>query len=208
MRALAERETGREQGAFEAGACGHADAPVVEERAVSAARGEQFVAQRVVDDRVDRVAMLDEADRYAKMRDSTQVIVRAVERVDDPGALALAARPAFLGEDRVARKRTAQFAYDFRFRLPVDFGNEVHALLLDHGQATESIHVAQHDLAGIARRAYRNIDGWSGHRGSVIGDARLARCGAVRSPPAPSRAGGEGSRSPVAAKPETCQDSV
>jgi hypothetical protein len=29
--------------------------------------------------------------------------------------------------------------------------------------------VAQHDLAGIARRAYRNIDGWSGHRGSVVG---------------------------------------
>jgi hypothetical protein len=47
--------------------------------------------------------------------------------------------------------------------------------------------VAQHDLAGIARRAYRNIDGWSGHRGSVIGDARLARRGAK---PAGTVAGG------------------
>src|SRR5690349_535947 len=98
MLALAIRKAGADQRALQRLALAHADAAVVEERAVALAGGENFVAQRIVDHSVDQIAVIAKTDRHAEVRKTAQVIVRAVERVDDPDLVGLAFLTGFLGE--------------------------------------------------------------------------------------------------------------
>jgi len=59
---VAEREAGREQRLIQAAAAADAQSPVVHLRARAAGRGEEFVADRVVDDRLLRFAAHREGD--------------------------------------------------------------------------------------------------------------------------------------------------
>jgi hypothetical protein len=105
-----------------------ADALVVEHRAAAAAGGEQLVAQRVEDHPVLRLAVLDQGDRHAPVREAVQVVAGAVERVDHEHRIALALRAAFLAQERGIRVGLAQFLDDRFLGLLVDFAGVVHAL--------------------------------------------------------------------------------
>ena len=160
---LAERKAGGDHRAGEVFASGHAQATVIHERAIALARGVQLVAQRVEHHRMHGNALVQQGDGYAKMRNAAQVIVRAVQRVDDPGHRSLAKRTAFFGEDRVVGIGTPQLLDDLRFGELVDFGNEIQMLLFDDMQAVNAVHVAQDDVACSARSTRRDRDSGSGH---------------------------------------------
>lgn len=157
-----------------------ADAPVIQIGAIASTCGEQFVTQRVVDDAMHRLAVFEHADGYAEMRKTAQVVVRAIERVDDPDVLALALGTGFLGEDGVAGKCALQLAYDLGLRSPIHFRSEIHALFLDNGKALDAIHVAQDDLACGTRGAHRHIHGRSGHVGSIGSGLKKSKSSAHR----------------------------
>src|SRR5690606_23786262 len=117
-RPLARRKAGDQQAAGQVLAVADADLLVVEHGAGAAAGGEQLVAQRIEDDAMGRLALLDQRDRDAEVREATQVVGGAVERIDDEGRLrtGLAAAfhvPGLLGEDAVVGESAAQLAYDF-----------------------------------------------------------------------------------------------
>src|SRR3546814_3222771 len=90
----------------------------------------------------------------------SQVGAGAVERIDDPGMAAGAAvallRAAFLAEDGVVGVGPAQLLDDRFLGEAVDLAGVVHALLLDHVQRIELVHVAQQDVAAGARRLDRS----------------------------------------------------
>src|SRR3546814_378164 len=103
--ALARRETGDHDRARKFPAIGDAHAALVDLHAAAAAGGEQLVAKRVEDHRVDRLGAFAQRDRDAPVGEAAQVVAGAVERIDDPGMAAGAAvallRAAFLAEDGV-----------------------------------------------------------------------------------------------------------
>src|SRR5690606_15754103 len=171
--AFARREAGDEHRPGKVLAFGDADAALVERRAAAAAGGEQLVAERIEDDAVDRLAILDQRDRYAPMRPAVQVIAGAVERVDYPGAAARTAatllRAAFLAQDGVLGVGPAQFLDDRFLGQPVDFAGVVHPLLLDDVQRVELVHVPQQHAAAGAGRLDHDVDGGLEHGGTTSG---------------------------------------
>src|SRR5690606_15274210 len=147
--------------------------------AAAAAGGEQLVAERIEDNAVDRLAVLDQRDRYAPMRPAVQVIAGAVERVDYPGAAARTAatflRAAFLAQDGVLGVGPAQFLDDRFLGQPVDFAGVVHPLLLDDVQRVELVHVPQQHAAAGAGRLDHDVDGGLEHGGTTSGTGRGGR---------------------------------
>src|SRR3546814_3094524 len=91
-------------------------AALVDLHAAAAAGGEQLVAKRVEDHRVDRLGAFAQRDRDAPVGEAAQVVAGAVERIDDPGMAAGAAvallRAAFLAEDGVVGVGPAQLLDD------------------------------------------------------------------------------------------------
>src|SRR5690606_14572548 len=88
----AVRKARRDQRLLQRRALADADAAAVELRTLPAARAEDLLAERVVDDAVLKLAALRYRDRHGKHRESVQVVRRAVERIDDPLIFVLAAR--------------------------------------------------------------------------------------------------------------------
>ena len=163
MRALPERKAGGDQRAIEVLAPGHAQAAIVHECAIALARGIQLVAQRVEHHRMYRNTLVEQRDGYAEMRNAAQVIVGAIERVDDPGQRALAGGTAFLAENRVIGIGPPQLLDDLGFGELVDLGDEIQMLLFDDVQTVDAVHVAQDDVACSARGTRRDRDSGSGH---------------------------------------------
>ena len=160
---LARRESGAQDRAGKALAIAHAHAPVVEKGAVALARGEQLVAQRIVDHAVDEVAMIHETDRHREMRKAAQVVVRAVERIDDPDLVGFSGLAGFLAEDGVVGIGATQLLDDLGFGQLVDLADVVVARFFLDVEPFHAIDVAQDDVACGARGAHRDIDGGSGH---------------------------------------------
>lgn len=89
----------------------HPDRRAIAGRPMPARRRVEFAEQRVVDHPDLGPALPHEGDRDAETRDAAQKIGRAVDRVDDPDAVAdLAA--ALLAEEGVAWKRLAEAPAD------------------------------------------------------------------------------------------------
>src|SRR3546814_16813796 len=136
-------------------------AALVDLHAAAAAGGEQLVAKRVEDHRVDRLGAFAQRDRDAPVGEAAQVVAGAVERIDDPGMAAGAAvallRAAFLAEDGVVGVGPAQLLDDRFLGEAVDLAGVVHAPLLDHVPRIALVPVAPHDVAAgrIGRRARR-----------------------------------------------------
>src|SRR5690606_20719606 len=151
---LAGCEAGQDHCADQVLAIGDPDALVIERGAAAATGGEQLVAQRVKNNAVDRVAVFDQCDRYAKMRNTTQIVAGAVQGVDNPGEAGASTlgldQPTFLAKDCVIGGRATELLDDFLFGQLVDFAGEVHAVFLDHVQRVQLVHVAQQDVAGGA----------------------------------------------------------
>jgi hypothetical protein len=76
-------------------------------------------------------------DRDCEHREAVQEVGRAVERVDDPHRVAVAARAALLGEERMAGVVALDDADDLGLRGLVDLGDEVIAAL---GRDLQGLH--------------------------------------------------------------------
>ncbi len=94
-------KSGADEGAFEGALGAHADLLAVELCAVAARGGEELLAHGVVDDGVLEPAAVLDRDRYRERREAVQEIGGAVQRIDDPNVLALAAAAALLAEKRM-----------------------------------------------------------------------------------------------------------
>src|SRR5690606_5561044 len=166
--ALARVEAGGDAGAGQVLAFGHADALLVELGAPAAGGGEQLVAQRIEDHPVQRLGTLAQRDRDAPVGEAAQVVAGAVQRIDDPGVAAAAAAAlllaVFLAQHRVVGVGAAQFLHHRRLGQPVHLAGVVHAVLLDHVQGVEPVHVAQQDVAAGAGRLDHDVDGRLLHR--------------------------------------------
>ena len=96
-------KAGADQRSFEGALGADADLLAVELGAVAARGGEELLAHGIVDHRVLQPPAVLDRDRHREGRKAVQEIRGAVERIDDPDVLALAAAAAFLGEERVVR---------------------------------------------------------------------------------------------------------
>src|SRR5208282_3288216 len=94
-------KAGPDQRSFQRALAADADLLALELRAVAAGSGEEFLAHGIVDDRMLQAAAVLERDRYGEGRETVQEIRRAVERIDDPDELIVAAAAALFGEKRV-----------------------------------------------------------------------------------------------------------
>ena len=145
-----------DQRALQADVRADANALAVELRAFAARGREQFLAHRVVHDRVLHAAATLHADRDCELRKAVQVIRGAVERVDDPHELVVvAALAAFLGEEGVLRIKPTHGLDDVPLRRQVDLGDEVVLALGAHFEAVHPVDAADDDLPG----AQRGFDG-------------------------------------------------
>ena len=84
----------------------------------------------------------------------------AIERIDDPERIVLAARAAFLRENGMIGVRLVDDGDDVAFGGAVDFSDEVVAALRCDLQAVEARHAANDDLARAACRAYGDVEKW------------------------------------------------
>ena len=120
---------------------------------------------------MDRLGAFAQRDRHAPVRKAAQIVAGAVERIDDVGMAAGAAIAllcaAFLAEDGVIGVGAAQFLDDRFLGEAVDLARIVHAVLLDHVQRIQAMHVAQQDVAAGARRLDHDIDSGFLHRGQL-----------------------------------------
>ncbi len=89
-----------------------------------------------------------------------QEIRGAVERIDDPHVLAVAAAAAFLGEKRVLRVAAADGGDDVGLGLAVDVGDEIVAALAVDLQGIEAREAAYDQIAGAAGGAHADIEQW------------------------------------------------
>src|SRR5665213_2732189 len=98
MAALAEWKAGREQRAAKAIALADADAAVVQIRSIPFVGGEKLIAQRIVDDAERWLAVFEQTDRHAEKRKDKQIVISAIERIDDPDIARFAGCTRFLGK--------------------------------------------------------------------------------------------------------------
>ena len=94
-------KAGADQRALQRALGADANLLALELRAVAARCGEEFLAHGIVDDRMLQAAPVLDRDRDRERREAVQEIGRAVERIDDPDVLAVAAAAALLGEKRM-----------------------------------------------------------------------------------------------------------
>jgi hypothetical protein len=87
-----------------------------------------------------------------------QEVGGAVERIDDPERVVLAARAAFLREDGVLGVVPADDVDDLPLGGPVDLADVVVAALRRDGERLEPIEAADDDFAGAARGADCDIE--------------------------------------------------
>ena len=89
-----------------------------------------------------------------------QEVGGAVERIDDPDRVVLAAAAALLGEDRVLGIVLVDDVDDLALGGAIDLADVVVAALGGDLQALEPHQAAHDDLAGAARGAHGNVEQW------------------------------------------------
>jgi len=160
--AVTEREAGADQGVAQLGGLRDTNPAVVHEGAGAAGGGEKIVAVRVVNHRLRELALDLQRDGHAVGRHTVQEIGGAIERIDDPDVIALrvAARGAgsLLGDDAVARVGAEQRIYNRRFRVAVDFADEIARPLAVDGQPVEVTGAVLNDFGGFAGGLDRRIE--------------------------------------------------
>src|SRR6185436_19207737 len=154
----AVRKTRADQRLLQRRALADANAAPVELRALAAARREDLLPQRIVDDAVLELAVARNADRDRELRKAVQIVRRAVEWIDDPLILVVARGAALLGEDCVIGIVIADDLDDRGFGGLVDLRDELVAAFLDDFERLELVHVANHDLSGAPRRSNCDVD--------------------------------------------------
>src|SRR5579862_2896407 len=110
MAALAKRDAGADHRVGERAPRRDSQAPVVNEGAGAFLGPEHLVAQRLIDEPCDDLAVALERDRDRPMRNAVQEIGGAVERIDDPAMMRIAAArgAALFHEEAIAGPRLRQ----------------------------------------------------------------------------------------------------
>src|SRR3984957_1331347 len=157
---FAVRKSGGQQCALQAALLADTDAMVLQVRALAARGGEHFLAHRIVDDADLEFAALLYRDRYREHREAVQEVGGAVERIDDPDGIVVAAAAAFLGQDRVLGIVLVNNVDDVALSGAVDFADVVVATLGGDLQALQPYQAADDHLAGAARGAHGDIEQW------------------------------------------------
>ena len=179
---VAERETGADQSAVQAGPVGDAQAAAVEGRATAPTGGEFFLAQRIVDHRVLHLAFDFQGDGYRVLRQAVDKVGGAVERIDHPQVIGAGAGArllaAFLGENAVLGVGFADGVDDACFRGPVHLGDEVVGRLPVHGQGVVVLRRAADQVAGLAGGSQGNVHLRRVHAIILSGSkSAITRCG-------------------------------
>ena len=153
-------EAGGDERAVERALLGDAHAVVVEVRAAAVRGGKELLTQGIVDDGVLELALVLAGDGDAEDRVSMHEVRRAIERIDDPERIVLAACAAFLGENGMIGIRLVDDGDDLPFGGVIDFSDEVIAALRGDLQAVEARHAANDDFARAACRTYGDVEKW------------------------------------------------
>ena len=106
-----------------------------------------------------RLAVVEQGDRDAEVREAAQEIAGAVERVDHEGVARLADLAAFLAEEGVVGEGALEFLYDLGLGEAVDFAGVILPRLFDHVEAVEAADMAQDDVSGLAGGLDHDGDG-------------------------------------------------
>jgi preprotein translocase subunit SecF len=154
---MAEREAGADQRALEIVLPADTDATAVKLGAGSTRRREEFLVNRVVNHAVLHAATDLHADGYREYREAVQEVRGAVERVDDPDGVRVAARAGFLGEDGVIRIMFVYGLDDFPFGGTIRLADVIVAALHLDLQAVELDEVSHQGVAGAPRGHHGHI---------------------------------------------------
>src|SRR4029077_17929488 len=120
---------GADERAFQGALAADADLLALQLRTVAARSGEKFVPHRTVDDAMLQATLVLKRDGDGESGKPMQKIRGAIERIDDPHELALAAAARFFGQDCVLRIAAVDGGDDVRLGLAVDVGDEIIAAL-------------------------------------------------------------------------------
>ena len=142
------RETGSDERIVEAITLTDANPATVELGTLTARRGEDLLAQRVVDDTVLELSAVAHGDRYGELWESMNVVGRPVEGIDDPFVFMVALPTALLGKDRVVGIEVVNDLDNRCLGEVIDLGDELVAALLGDLQRIELIEVPNHQLTG------------------------------------------------------------
>ncbi len=159
--AVAERETGAEQGAFQAFTCADAQAAAVQGGATATAGGEFFLANRVDDHGVLEAAAVFACQADGKVRNATDKVGGTVQRVDDPqviGALAGAwNQTAFFTEETVIRVGLTQCLDDQLLGGAINLGHVVFGIFLVDRDDVQAFDRAEDHFTGATGCAQSDI---------------------------------------------------
>src|SRR5215469_500570 len=157
-RVRAEREARADESTLQRALLADPNAMVLEVRAAAAGRGEELLAHGIVDHRDLEPALLLAGDRDGESRKAMQEVGGAVERIDDPDAVVLAAAAALLREHGVVRIVVADDADDLLLGVAIDFADEVVAPFGSDGERLQPVEAADDDFAGAARGTDGDIE--------------------------------------------------
>jgi hypothetical protein len=155
---LPERKGRGQDGAVEFLAGGDPDSFLVQKSAGTPAGSEQFIADRIVDGRVFRAALVLVGDRDGKMRNAVQEVAGAVQWVNDPQRIAVAGRPRFLAQKGMIGVETPDFPYNLGFTGPVHLADVVVAGFALHRDRAHVVQLAAHDGPGGVGGFDRDIE--------------------------------------------------
>ncbi len=156
-----EGKAGAQQGAFQAAAVGDADATTVQGGTAATAGGEFFLAYRIEDHGVFQAALVLAGDAHREVRDATDEVGGAIQRVDDPdvvGAFAFACQVAgFLTVEAVGGVGLAQDGENGLLGSAIDFGDEVIGAFFVDGDNVQALNRTENQFTGAAGRAQCDV---------------------------------------------------
>ncbi len=138
----------------------HAQAAIVHMRPTAARGGEDLLAHGVVDHRMFQAPADLAGDRDCEDRHGVQEIRGAIQRIDDPHRLAVAADAALFRQKSMIGVGLADTGDDLPLGGLVHLGHEVIAPLGGDRQGVHPLQAADDDLTGTAGGTNGNIEKW------------------------------------------------
>ena len=157
---VTERESGADQCAWQFLLSADANPAAVDLRALAARCGKQFLAQRVVDDAMFHATFFLHTDRHGPNRKAVQIVGGAVQRVDDPDGIGVAAGAAFLSEDGVIGIVFVNTVDNSLFCGAIGVTDEIVVGLLFNLELVEIDHFLDQRAAGTAGGHHGHIEKW------------------------------------------------
>ena len=159
---VTEREAGTQQGAVKAGAAANAQATTVQLSAATTAGGEFFLANRIQNHSVFQATAILACDADSKVRNATEEVGGAVQRIDDPQVLfafdaGTGVQAGLFTLDRVVRVSLAQGVDDFLFSGAINLGYVILGVFFVDLDGIQALDGAEDQLTGAAGGAQRDI---------------------------------------------------